>query len=333
MFGFDGGFLLYHYSLQADGGDLFLVRRFDSSFTEQGEPVVARTEYTDRSFVTAADDGVVMAFAAGDDLPVEVMKVSTAVGTPAVRLALVTDTSYSMRVRVAATPSGARVGWGKIDGGLRLVDVPWDGGATSAFDLPLQNAAASLDDFTLSSDGRYSLWKENFGDGDGGTATVDLVADNRTRQVVRTGVSAVTPTYPFTRGRQPLISRGDQLAYVSDWLDTSGATHVTLTYDLLTSDDSEDIVPTGNWDVSDWTVTPSGGVVGVVSNLREQSLVIFGVTGTSYLDYENTIRYLPTNSGFGQPTIALTGGEMLGVAWSTSKGVQGRLVCPPRVGD
>lgn len=143
----------------------------------------------------------------------------------------------------------------------------------------------------------------------------------------------MTPDYPFTRGRQPLISRGDQLAYASDWKDAAGVIHLSLTYDLLTSDESEDLVPVGNWDVSDWTVTPSGSVLGVVSNLREQSLVLFGVTGTSYLDYENTLRYLPTNSGFGPPTLALTGGEMVGVAWTTSKGVMGRLVCPPRVGD
>ncbi len=334
LLGFDGGFFVYHYSVQADGGDSFLVHRFDRGFAEQGEPALVWDQYTERSYVAEAPGGMVMAFAAGTDLPVEVRTASPSPDTPSVRLAQLTDTHYYRRIHVAAMPGAVRVGWGTSDEVVRLTDVPWDGGAPTVFELPRVTDGGTLTDFTLSSDGRYSIWQMGVDDGSGGTTYVDFLADNQSKTVLRTGLNQDGGVdYVFTRGRQPLLSRGPQLAYLSDWTDPTGVTRMTFTYDYLKDDETYEVLPPGAWAESDVVLTPSGGLLGVVSNPRQQSLVLMGVTGTSFYDVEVTLRNLPDNSGFGPPSLALCGGEMVGVTWTTSRGIMGRLVCPPRVGD
>ena len=217
---------------------------------------------------------------------------------------------------------------------MRLADVPWDAGTPTVFDLPRYVDGGVLTDFTLSSDGRYSIFQVRTDLDDGGTSYLNVLEDNSSRQIVREGVSLdVGPDYVFVRGRQPLLARGAQLSYLTDWTDATNVTRATLTYDLLSSDAHFEVLPASGWGESDVVVTPTQDLLAVVSNVRQQSLVLVSVTGTEFTNVEVVLRNLPDNTGFGPPSIAISGDEMVGVTWTTSKGIMARLVCPPRVGD
>jgi hypothetical protein len=89
----------------------------------------------------------------------------------------------------------------------------------------------------------------------------------------------------------------------------------------------------GSWGESDVIFDGNQDLLAAFSNLKQQSLVLATVHGADFSEFEVVLRNLPDNTGFGPPSIALSGGEMVGVAWSNSRGIMSRLVCPPRVGD
>jgi hypothetical protein len=129
---------------------------------------------------------------------------------------------------------------------------------------------------------------------------------------------------------------GGRLPYVSDWEDETGTTRVTYTYNLLDSDDGYDVLPpgTGRWAENAVTLLPDGDLLMAISDLRQQAIVLAKIHGTSFADYETVLRNLPENSGFGPPAVAVTpGDEMVGLVWTSTRGVYARRVCVPFIGD
>jgi hypothetical protein len=339
LFGHDGGFSVFHYSQLADGGDIYYLHQYDRQFNELGDSVAMREGFTNRSFATAAPGGIAMAFAIEVDGDIDVRFVSNEPNVKSRQLALLSNTAYDRRIHIVSRASGARVGWGTTNETVRIADVPWAGGQIQTHELPDPDAGTFLSDFTMSSDGRYVLTQYGRDLDDGGTGYVDVLQDVETMSTVRTDVSLNLGEnaidYPFTRGRQPLLARNGQLPYLSDWTELTSR-RVTYSYDLISSTSTYEVLPAGSaisWGESDVILDANQDLLAVFSNLKQQSLVLASVHGTSFTEVEVVLRNLPDNTGFGPPSIALSGGPMVGVTWTNSRGIMSRLVCPPRVGD
>jgi len=334
LFGNDAGYSLLVDATLDDGGTAILLHHYDDHFNELGTPSLVREGDFGRSYAAATAKAVVTALNA--DGVVELYLTPMQPGAATVRLAQIPDAGYERRIHLAVTPQTARIGWG-TGHSVRLADVPWLPGPTRITDLPDFVDGGSVVDFSLSSDGRYSLFQVPVDELDGGQSYLNVLEDNQTFTVLRADVGVTFAggyDYPFVRGRQPLLARGNQLPYVSDWSDGL-ARRVTFSYDLASSDDSYEILPQGegNWGESDVVLLPNQDLLAAFSNIKQQSIVLTSIHGTAFRDLEVVLRNLPDNSGFGPPLIALSGDEMVGLAWVTSKGVMARRLCPPRVGD
>lgn len=339
LFGHDGGFSVFHYSELPDGGDIYYLHQYDPRFNELGSAVAMREGFTNRSFAASAPGGLAMVFTLGVDEDIEVRFVSNAPDAKPTLLTTLTNTEYDRRIRLAAMPAGARIGWGTTGNVARIADVPWGGGTGRVFDLPNPDAGPYLFEFTLSSDGKYAITQYGHDVDDGGTEYVDVLQEVDTLKTVRTdvatGLGSTGIDYPFRRGRQPLLARNGQLPYLSDWADLTSR-RVTFSYDLVSTTDTIEVLPAGgegSWGESDVILDGNQDLLAVFSNLKQQSLVLASVHGSNFNEYETVLRNLPDNSGFGPPSIALSSGPMVGVTWSNSRGIMSRLVCPPRVGD
>jgi hypothetical protein len=328
LFGTDAGYALVHSTFMADGGEAFQVRRFDSRFNPLGSPVVFREGPYVRVVAAALGKAVVVAhFVEGDSVQVTLLPPAG----PPVSLATLPQAHYDQHLQVAPGPSTVRVGWITLDTTLRLADVPYDGGAPVVFDLTPLRRTGSIDAYNLSRDGRYSAYLlSDTVNGDAGTWSV--LEDNTTRQVLRTDVD---PTLLTTRGaRQPFLVRDGQLPFVVDWRDDIN-TGLYFFYDLLTSNDGAEVLPKGDtlrWGESDVIFDQNQDLLAVISDTKQQTLVLARIHGTSFLDLETVTRSLPDNSGFGPPSLALSNDEMVGVVWNTARGIMGRRVCPPFIG-
>jgi hypothetical protein len=334
LFGNDAGYSLLVDATLGDGGIAVLLRHYDDHFNELGAPTVVREGDFSRSFAATTGEAVVTAL--NVEGTVELHLTPMQPGATSLRLAELPDSGYERRIHVAVMPGFARIGWG-TGTSVRLADVPWDGGVVRFRDLPDFVDGGSVVDFSLTSDGRSSLFQVPVDEGDGGVRYLNVLQDNETFVIARTDVGLTFAggyDYPFVRGRQPLLARGNELPYVSDWSDGLSR-RVTFSYDLATSDDSYEVLPQGEgtWGESDVVLAPNQDLLAAFSNSKQQSIVLTSIHGSAFRDLEIVQRNLPDNSGFGPPSIALSGDEMVGLVWTTSRGVMARRVCPPRVGD
>ncbi|MEW6432677.1 MAG: hypothetical protein AB1730_14330 [Myxococcota bacterium] len=330
LFGHPGGYALVYFGGTPDGGEGLLVQRYDARFEALGAPTVLHDGSWNRGY-SAANDAVVVAMVNVDE---RVLAYATAMtpGAPGVTVLDLPDAGYERRGFVALSPDGgARVAWG-TGASVRLADVDLSGGEPLVRDVPMPEDAGAIIDFALSSGGRYSLVQLD-ANPDGGTY-LNFFLDNDTLDAGREGVFGYE--YPFRRGRPWLQEVGGRLPYVSDWEDETGTTRVTYTYNLLDSDDGYDVLPpgTGRWAENAVTLLPDGDLLMAISDLRQQAIVLAKIHGTSFADYETVLRNLPENSGFGPPAVAVTpGDEMVGLVWTSTRGVYARRVCVPFIGD
>lgn len=328
LFGHPGGYALVYYAATPDGGDGLQVQHYDAKFQAVGAPTVLYDGPWERGYSAANDAFVVAMFNDGDR--VRVFSTAMTPGAPAVEVLDAEDAGYERRGYVAMLPDGgARVAWGTGEA-IRLVDVPLAGGAPQGRDLPPHGDAGLIIDYALSSSGRFSVVQLE-GNPDGGEY-LNYVQDNETHAVLREGVFGYE--YPFRRGRSWVQERAGELPYVSDW-DERGSTRVTFTYDLLVDDEGYDVLPPGTnrWAETDVKLLPNGDLLLVISDFQRQALVLAAIHGTSFADLETVLRNLPENSGFGPPAVAVSQDEMLGLAWSSARGVWGRRVCAPLIRD
>ena len=329
LFGHPGGYALVYYGGFADGGEGLLVQRYDNRFHALGEPTPMHPGDWNRGY-SAADESSVVVMVNVDD---RVLAYATAMtpGAPGVTVLDVPDSGYELRGTVSMLPDGgARVGWCTPDT-LRLADVPLSGSGPTFRDYPVDVDGGAIIDYAQSSGGRYGLVQID--SNPDGSDYFNFFVDLDTFDAGREGVFGYE--YPFRRSRSWLQDVGGRLPYVSDWEDENGDTRVTYTYDLLESDDNYDILPpgTGRWAENATALLPDGDLLFAISDLKQQSIVLAKIHGTSFADYETVLRNLPENSGFGIPAVAVSDDEMVGLVWVTTRGVYARRVCPPYVGD
>jgi hypothetical protein len=331
LFGRPGGYALAYYSGLPDGGPGLLVQRLDRDLTPLDAPTPLHPEDWGRSYLAANDEVVVGAVTVGGGVRVYAMPMTP--GAPSTAVLDVATPDYEQRLWTSMLPDGgARVSWCTKQT-VQVADIPLAGGTPTVREYRPDADGGTIADFVQSSAGRYGMLQFE-GNVDGGSYRNHLV-DLDTFRVVREGVFGYA--YPYRRGRAWHQEVNGRLPYVSDWEDMPGApTRVTYTYDLTQSDDSVDVLPpgTGRWGESATALLPDGPLVLAISDLQRQAITLAAVQGTSFNNYETVLRTLPENSGFGPPLVAVSrDDELLGLAWTTNRGVFARRVCPPYVGD
>ncbi len=335
LLGTDGGYALLYDGLLPDGGPGLMLKRFDPHLAELDLTLVRNADFQ-RSRTRLFGDLVVTALNIDDEI--QVVATPTAMGGQPVQLGRFPVAHYDSRLQLEVMPEGARAAWVTTAYEVQLFDVPWDGGAAKLSTVAPVIDGGPLTDFVLTTDGRFSLYQVPQDMPDGGTEYLNVLQNNATKEVLRTDVGTTFAQgydFPFMRrARQHLHSDGDRVAYMTDWTDGTSR-RVTYCYNLAISDSSYEVLPAGEatWGESDTLLLPNGDLLAAISNIKQQSIVLASIHGTHFANLEIVLRNLPDNSGFGIPSVARSGDEMVGLVWVTAKGIMARRVCPPHVGD